>query len=43
MAAVPNLECQSIYGPQINDNMVCVAGEYNEGACEVCSKFMYSL
>ncbi|XP_044267124.1 brachyurin-like [Tribolium madens] len=33
VAAVPNLECQTIYGPQINDNMVCVAGEYNEGAC----------
>ncbi|KAJ3656345.1 hypothetical protein Zmor_015429 [Zophobas morio] len=28
-----NNECQEVYGSQIVDNMVCVEGNYNEGAC----------
>ncbi|XP_063913806.1 brachyurin-like [Zophobas morio] len=30
---ISNAECRTIYGNQITDNMVCVAGNYNEGTC----------
>jgi secreted trypsin-like serine protease len=33
VVAVSNAECKAVYGNQIGDNMVCVAGEYNEGTC----------
>jgi hypothetical protein len=35
VVAVSNAECKAVYGNQIGDNMVCVAGEYNEGTCAV--------
>lgn len=36
VVALTNLECKAVYGNQINDNMVCVIGQYNEGLCTVC-------
>jgi secreted trypsin-like serine protease len=33
VTSVSNLECKAVYGNQINDDMVCVAGQYNEGTC----------
>jgi hypothetical protein len=35
VTSVSNLECKAVYGNQINDDMVCVAGQYNEGTCIV--------
>ncbi|KAJ3656418.1 hypothetical protein Zmor_015498 [Zophobas morio] len=33
VVAVSNAECRVVYGNQISDQMVCVAGAYNEGTC----------
>ncbi|XP_064212796.1 brachyurin [Tribolium castaneum] len=33
VAPIKNDYCKEIYGSQITDNMVCVEGNYNEGAC----------
>ncbi|RZC32325.1 Trypsin domain containing protein, partial [Asbolus verrucosus] len=33
VAVLSNTECRITYGNQITDNMVCVDGNYNEGAC----------
>jgi secreted trypsin-like serine protease len=33
LSAIPNEECVAVYGNQISDHMVCVAGDYNEGTC----------
>jgi hypothetical protein len=35
LSAIPNEECVAVYGNQISDHMVCVAGDYNEGTCSV--------
>lgn len=35
LTVLSNEECQTIYGHHILDNMVCVEGNYNEGACKV--------
>jgi hypothetical protein len=29
-------ECLAAFGTQINEDMLCVAGNYNEGTCRVC-------
>ncbi|RZC39273.1 Trypsin domain containing protein, partial [Asbolus verrucosus] len=36
VSTISNLECQMVYGNQIKDSMVCIAGNYNEGTCTVC-------
>ncbi|XP_063913983.1 brachyurin-like [Zophobas morio] len=33
VVSLNNNECQTVYGNQIVDTMVCVEGNYNEGAC----------
>ncbi|RZC37326.1 Trypsin domain containing protein [Asbolus verrucosus] len=33
LKSISNAECRITYGNQITDNMVCVSGNYNEGAC----------
>ncbi|XP_044266148.1 transmembrane protease serine 2-like [Tribolium madens] len=33
VAPITNDNCKEVYGSQITDNMVCVEGNYNEGAC----------
>ncbi|RZC38661.1 brachyurin-like, partial [Asbolus verrucosus] len=33
LTTISNEECRAVYGNQISDHMICVAGEYNEGAC----------
>ncbi|KAJ3632604.1 hypothetical protein MTP99_009601 [Tenebrio molitor] len=33
LATLTNEECRMTYGNQITDNMLCVDGNYNEGAC----------
>lgn len=35
VAILSNDECKLIYGNQIDDTMVCVSGNLNEGACTV--------
>lgn len=30
-----NTQCQVYYGNQINENMICVVGDYVEGICHV--------
>jgi hypothetical protein len=29
-------ECLAAFGTQVNEQMLCVAGNYNEGTCRVC-------
>ncbi|XP_044268048.1 chymotrypsin BII-like isoform X1 [Tribolium madens] len=33
VTTLPNEECKVIFGNQIKESMVCVDGQYNEGAC----------
>ncbi|KAJ3656387.1 hypothetical protein Zmor_015469 [Zophobas morio] len=33
LSVLSNEECKITYGNQITDNMVCLSGNYNEGAC----------
>ncbi|KYB27508.1 brachyurin [Tribolium castaneum] len=33
LAAIPNDDCVAVYGDQISDHMICVAGQFNEGTC----------
>ncbi|RZC40182.1 Trypsin domain containing protein, partial [Asbolus verrucosus] len=33
LTTLSNEECRQFFGSQITDNMVCVAGTYNEGTC----------
>ena len=35
LSVLSNEECKITYGNQITDNMVCLSGNYNEGACVV--------
>ena len=35
VTSVSNPECKIVYGDQITENMVCAAGNYNEGTCFV--------
>jgi hypothetical protein len=35
VARLTNEECKIFYGNQINDNTLCVEGNYNEGTCYV--------
>jgi secreted trypsin-like serine protease len=35
LVTLSNDECKSAYGDQVNENMVCVAGDTNEGICKV--------
>lgn len=35
---IPISECKTLYGNQIVDQMVCVAGQFNEGTCIVSIK-----
>jgi secreted trypsin-like serine protease len=34
LVTLSNDECKSAYGDQVNENMVCVAGDTNEGICK---------
>lgn len=38
LANIPISECRALYGNQIGDQMVCVAGQFNEGTCIVSVK-----
>ncbi|KAJ3656419.1 hypothetical protein Zmor_015499 [Zophobas morio] len=33
LVAISNDDCKAVYGNQISDHMICVAGDYNEGTC----------
>ena len=35
VVSLSNQECKITYGNQITDNMICAAGNYNEGTCVV--------
>jgi hypothetical protein len=35
LVTLSNEECRLAFGNQVNDNMVCVDGNYNEGTCRV--------
>lgn len=35
VTTLPNEECKLTYGDQIKETMVCVDGQYNQGACHV--------
>jgi hypothetical protein len=35
LAVLSNEECRMVYGNQLTDDMVCVEGNFNEGACLV--------
>lgn len=35
LSTLSNEECRLFFGSQIADHMVCVGGNYNEGACNV--------
>lgn len=40
LTTVSNEECRFSYGNQITDNMVCVAGNFDEGTCIVRLHFV---
>ncbi|KAJ3656406.1 hypothetical protein Zmor_015486 [Zophobas morio] len=33
LITISNIECANVYGYQVSDDMVCAAGNYNEGTC----------
>lgn len=39
VAPLTNEECKIFYGNQINDNTLCLEGNYNEGICYVTQLF----
>jgi hypothetical protein len=42
LVTLSNEECRLAFGNQVNDNMVCVDGNYNEGTCKVrCRLHLY--
>jgi secreted trypsin-like serine protease len=38
LVTLSNEECRLAFGNQVDDNMVCVEGNYNEGTCRVSLK-----
>lgn len=38
VTVLSNDECKLTYGNQITDEMVCIAGNYNQGTCTVSTK-----